>query len=245
MGITGKIDGIDYQAGNLAMMERSGIIFGDDIRGTIHNLEKEGYSVVYLSKNGALAGVATIADTIRSETKQAVRTLKNMGIKKVMMLTGDQPSVAELVASQTGIAEVHAGLMPEEKLQIIENSILSGRKIAMVGDGVNDAPALARATIGVAIGGAGTDVALETADVVLLGNDLSRLVFAVSLSRETRRIIIQNIWIAGLVIVALVGSALAGITSIGSAVVLHEGSTLLVVANALRLLSQKEPIIQS
>lgn len=161
------------------------------------------------------------------------------------MLTGDQASAAAMIAAQSEIDEVHAGLMPEEKLQIIENNILSGRKIAMVGDGVNDAPALARATVGVAMGGAGTDVALETADIVLLGNDLSRLVFAIGLSHETRRIIIQNIWIAGVVIVALVGSALAGITSIGSAVILHEGSTLLVVANALRLLNLKEPIIQS
>ncbi len=245
LGIHGKIAGAVYQAGNLTMMENSGINIDGNVRESIHNLEEKGYSVIFLSKDDSLIGVATIADTIRSETKQAVQTLKNMGMDKVMMLTGDQAPVANLIAAQAGIDEIHAGLLPQEKLEIIESNLASGRKIAMVGDGVNDAPALARATIGIAMGGAGTDVALETADIVLLGNDLSRLVFAASLSRKTRRIIHQNIWIAGLVILFLVGSALAGITSIGTAVILHEGSTLIVVANALRLLNLKEPIIHA
>ena len=242
-GIRGVLAGKTVSAGNAALMAQSDVCITPEVQAAARKLEQEGCNLIYLSMDDRLAGMFAIADTIRPEAPQAVRALKHMGVQDILMLTGDGASAAGKVAAETGIAKVHAGLLPEEKLQIIESYTRQNRGIAMVGDGVNDAPALARATIGVAMGGAGTDVALETADVVLLGNDLRRLVFAIRTGRETRKVVYQNIWIAGLVIIVLMAAALTGNTGIGTAVVFHEGSTLLVVANALRLLTLKEPAV--
>jgi Cd2+/Zn2+-exporting ATPase len=182
--------------------------------------------------------VVAVADTIRPEAAAAVRELKRLGIGRTVMLTGDNRRVAEAIAAQVGIDEFHADLLPEEKLITIRELMQNG-PVAMVGDGVNDAPALATATIGIAMGAAGTDVALETADVVLMADDLSKLPYAISLSRRTRRTIIQNLAFSLAVIAVLVTSALTIGIPLPLGVVGHEGSTVIVVTNGLRLLRTK------
>jgi Cd2+/Zn2+-exporting ATPase len=156
------------------------------------------------------------------------------------MLTGDNNSVARRVAGEVGITEVHSELLPGQKLTIVREMEQDRGVIAMIGDGVNDAPALAAATVGVAMGAGGTAVALETADFVLMGDDLGKLSFAIGLSRASARIIRQNLVIALGVIVLLVIAALTGAIALSVAVVVHEGSTIVVVLNALRLLAWRE-----
>jgi Cd2+/Zn2+-exporting ATPase len=152
------------------------------------------------------------------------------------MLTGDNALSASAIAAQAGLTDFRAGLLPEDKLTVIRDLVSQYGQVGVIGDGVNDAPALANSTVGIAMGGAGTDVALETADVALIGDDLSRLPFAVGLGRLTRAIILQNLAISMGVIALLIVASLTGMVGIGIAVIIHEGSTLVVVANALRLL---------
>ncbi|MCB0079105.1 MAG: HAD-IC family P-type ATPase, partial [Anaerolineales bacterium] len=171
--------------------------------------------------------------------KATVQRLYALGIEKLVMLTGDNETVAHAVAKAVGIDEVRASLLPEDKLEAIRDLRREHGAIAMTGDGVNDAPALATATIGIAMGGAGTAVALESADVALMGDDLSKLPFAIGLSRFSQRVIRQNLAIALGVIVLLIFSSVFGILNLSWAVTFHEGSTVVVVLNALRLLGYK------
>ena len=168
-----------------------------------------------------------------------MRDLKALGIQKMIMLSGDNQQVADAVAKTVGLTEARGDLMPEHKVETIKSIIASEGKVAMVGDGVNDAPAMANATVGIAMGAAGSDVALETADVALMSDDLAHLPFAVGLSRATSRIIKQNLWVSLGVVAVLIPSTILGL-SIGVAVLFHEGSTLIVVVNALRLLAYKD-----
>ena len=159
-----------------------------------------------------------------------------MGIKKLVMLTGDNEQAARNIGREVGVTDVRSGLLPEDKLAAIRDLQREFGAIAMTGDGVNDAPALATATVGIAMGGAGTAVALETADVALMADDLSKLPFAVGLSRASRSIIRQNLVIALGIILLLILVAVLGWVQLSGAVILHEGSTILVILNALRLL---------
>jgi Zn2+/Cd2+-exporting ATPase len=153
-----------------------------------------------------------------------------------VMVTGDNERVASVVGRELGLTEVHAGLLPEDKVRAISDLTEEQGAVGMVGDGVNDAPAMASARVGIAMGGAGTGVALETSDVALMADDLAKLPFAIGLGRAARRTIRQNLAVALATIALLVPAALSGWATIGPAIVFHEGSTLLVVANALRLL---------
>ena len=189
-----------------------------------------------VGRGNEVVGVLALADQTRPETPATLDRLKKLGIKSLIMLTGDNWRVAATIASTVGLTDVRADLLPENKVTAIQELLKKHGKVAMVGDGVNDAPALANATVGIAMGAGGTDVALETADVALMADDLSKLPFAVALSRESRQIIKQNLFIALGVIALLVPSTLFGFANIGIAVFFHEGSTLVVVANALRLL---------
>jgi Cd2+/Zn2+-exporting ATPase len=212
-----------------------------DMLHAIETWEKSGKTVLCLAVSGELAGLIGVQDTIRSDASQAIRLLEKLGIHKTVMLSGDHPRVAETIAHQAGVNEYRAGLLPDDKRQAVAALQREYGVVGMVGDGVNDAPALASASVGIAMGGAATDVALETADVALMASDLTRLPFAVGLGRATRRIIQQNLAIALGVILFLSLFALTGVAGIGSAVIFHEGSTLLVVLNALRLLAYRNP----
>ena len=179
--------------------------------------------------------VLVMADTIRPAARHLAGDLHRLGVKKVVMLTGDQRPVAEAIAREAAVDEVHAGLLPEDKLRIIRELKLEG-SVMMVGDGVNDAPALAMADIGVAMGAAGTDVAMETADIVLMGDRLENIPLLLSHARRARRVLLQNLIFASAVIVVLVVSALGFSLALPLGVVGHEGSTVLVCLNGLRLL---------
>ncbi|MDA1261820.1 MAG: HAD-IC family P-type ATPase, partial [Planctomycetota bacterium] len=159
---------------------------------------------------------------------------------RLIMLTGDNEAVAKAIAGPLGIDEVAAGLLPEHKIEEVRKLMATYGTVAMVGDGVNDAPALAAATVGIAMGAGGTDVALEAADIALMGDDLSKLPFAVGLSRAARKIIVQNVVMSLGVVALLVPFAALGVVPLGIAVLMHEGSTVVVAFNALRLLAYKD-----
>jgi len=199
-------------------------------------LEEQGKTTMLVQVEDRFLGILGLADEPRGTARATLEQLRSLGIKALIMLTGDNERVATSISEQVGLTEYRANLLPEEKVAAIKVLLDRYGRVAMVGDGVNDAPALATSTVGIAMGAGGTDVALETADVALMADDLSRLPFAVGLSRQARRIIRQNLVISLGVILLLIPATLLGMASIGPAIILHEGSTLMVVANALRLL---------
>ncbi|MFH1907809.1 MAG: cation-translocating P-type ATPase, partial [Chloroflexota bacterium] len=241
-GLRSIVDGQTVHIGNLKLMTESNVSVSDDGHTHVERLQGEGKTIMLAAVNGQLAGVIAVADTLRAEAKSTMAALKRIGVPKTIMLTGDNARVGQAIANQVGLTDVRADLLPEDKLTAIRDMVRKFGQVAMVGDGVNDAPALANATIGIAMGGAGTDVALETADVVLMGDDLSKLPFAVGLGRATRSIIQQNLFISLGVIALLIVASLAGWASIGVAIIFHEGSTIVVVLNALRLLGYESEI---
>ena len=201
-------------------------------------LKADGRSTMLVRRGDRFLGVVGLMDTPRASAKAVIQKLHALGIETTIMISGDAQVVADSVARAVGIDEARGDLLPDDKVAAIQTLRRSG-EVAMVGDGVNDAPAMANATVGIAMGAAGSDVALETADVALMADDLSRLPFAVGLSRTTRRIIRQNLWMSLGMVAFLVPATLFGL-GIGPAVALHEGSTLVVVFNALRLLAYKD-----
>lgn len=206
------------------------------MREQVARLESLGKTTMLVRSDSVFLGLLGLADTPRPGMREVFTRLATLGVRQTIMLTGDNEQVAQAVAASVGISNVRAGLLPEEKLKVIDELMHEHGQVAMVGDGVNDAPAMARATMGIAMGGAGTDVALETADVALMADDLSRLPFAIALSRASHTIIQQNLWAAFGVVALLIPATLFGWASIGIAVLIHEGATVLVVLNALRLL---------
>ncbi len=190
-------------------------------------------------------GYLAVADTLRAESAETVHRLHREGIARIVMMTGDNEAAANYIAHQAGIKEVYADLLPEQKLELVKELGEDG-EVVMVGDGVNDAPALASASVGIAMGAGGTDVALETADVVLMSSDLSKLPFAIRLSRDAAKIIRQNVIFSVSVIVFLILVTIllpvfipGYLFPLPLGVVGHEGSTLIVVANGLRLLGRR------
>ncbi|WP_159899594.1 heavy metal translocating P-type ATPase [Salinirussus salinus] len=203
-------------------------------------LESEGKTGVIVVREGrdevTVSGWLAFTDTVRPGAAEMIADLRSLGVEHIVMLTGDNERVAERIADEVGIDEVQAELLPEEKVATIEDLVDRHENVAMVGDGVNDAPALATATLGVAMGGAGTDVALDTADVVLMGDDLSKIPYVLGLGRKTRRTLTVNLAIAFGAIALMVGTILLQGIPLPLAVVGHEGSTVLVSLNGLRLL---------
>ena len=193
-----------------------------------------------LVHNEECVGAIAVADRVRPESREAVAALRKAGVEQVIMLTGDNETVAGAIAAEAGLDNYHAGLMPQDKVDLLRRLEAEYGPVAMVGDGVNDAPALATASIGIAMGAAGTDVALETADVVLMTDDLSKISYAIALSKRARRIVWQNIAFSLSVIVILIMGAFGlfgQALPLPLGVVGHEGSTVLVVFNGLRLLA--------
>ncbi len=199
-------------------------------------LETAGKTVVWVSLAEEIVGIIAVADTVKSEATTAIASLKKLGIEATAMLTGDNQSTAQSVAQILNLDRVHAQLLPEDKLAVIRNLQHKYQNVAMVGDGINDAPALAAATVGVAMGVAGTDVALESADIILMSDNLAKLSQAIQLGRRANRIIKQNITFALSFICLLLIANLVGSINLPLGVIGHEGSTLLVTLNGLRLL---------
>jgi Cd2+/Zn2+-exporting ATPase len=179
-----------------------------------------------------------LMDTPREDAKEVIQKLRDMGLTHLIMLTGDNQRVADAVAKEIGIDDPKGNLLPEDKVEAVKKLREEEGDVAMVGDGVNDAPAMANSTVGIAMGAAGSDVALETADVALMADKISVLPFAIGLSRKTKSIIKQNLWISLGMVALLVPATIFGL-SMGWAVIGHEGSTVVVVFNALRLLAYK------
>ena len=192
-----------------------------------------------VKRSDRFLGVIGLMDTPRRDARAAVAALQGVGIRRAIMLSGDHQLVAESIAREVGLSDAWGDLMPEDKVAAIERLRKEEGKVAMVGDGVNDAPALAHATVGIAMGAAGSDVALETADIALMGDDLSKLPVVIGLSRQASRIIKQNLYLSLGMVTFLIPATIVGFVGIGPAVVFHEGSTLVVVANALRLLAYR------
>ncbi len=242
-GIRAQVEGTEVLLGALRAFADDPVAAKDgSLAETISKLEGEGQTTVIVRQGGNFIGVIALADEPRASSAGIMERLKALGVNQLVMLTGDNEAVAKRVAAKVGLTDVRAALLPENKLTAIRELERQHGAIAMVGDGVNDAPALAAATVGVAMGGAGTAVALETADVALMGDDLGKLAFAVGLSRASRRIIWQNLAIALGVIALLIIGTLSGKVVLSVAVFFHEGSTVLVAVNALRLLAWREPM---
>lgn len=231
-GIQADVDGSTILIGNLDFFKN----LPPEIQQLVREKEREGNTTVLVQRNGQPIGIITVMDTPRPEALETIKRLKKLGIKRMVMLSGDNQQVADSVASQIGVKEAWGGLLPEQKLDAIAALLKREEHVAMVGDGVNDAPAMAKSSVGIAMGAAGSDVALETADVALMSDKLSTLPFAIGLSRQSHRIIKQNLWISLGMVAILVPLTILNVASIGIAVVGHEGSTVLVVFNALRLL---------
>lgn len=238
-GVQAELDGQSVWLGSRKLFahHRTAPEFPKELEAPLALLEEEGKSVVAVAWGSRFLGLVALADTPRPGAQAALVELRRAGLKHLVMLTGDNPKAANLVGRQLGVVDVRAGLLPEQKWKAGQELKEQFGSFAMVGDGVNDAPALAAADVGIAMGGAGTAVALETADVALMGDDLAKLPYAVALSRKSRRVIRQNLVLSLGVIAVLIVTSLSGIGELSWTVVFHEGSTLAVVANALRLLS--------
>ena len=233
-GVRGRIGGQTWHLGNLRLMRELGVAT-PDLQARIEALEQQGKTAIALADGRGAVALAAVADTLKPGSAEAVAGLHRLGVR-TLMLTGDNVRTARAVAEQAGIDEAHGELLPEDKLRAVEAKLGAGGKVGMVGDGINDAPALARADIGFAMGAAGTGTAIETADVALMDDDLRKIGQFVRLSRATHRILLQNIALAlGIKAVFLVLAA-AGHATLWMAVFADVGASLLVVANGLRLL---------
>ncbi len=234
-GATGQIRGEPFFIGSPAWFVERGVDL-TDVNAVIESLQETGNTVVAVGDGQSLLGLIAIADPLRPEAAEAIKGLKRAGIHKVIMLTGDNPRTAQAIAAQAGIDEVFAELKPEDKTRKVEALDQQYGRVAMVGDGVNDAPALAAAHVGIAMGAAGTDVALETADVALMADDLTRLPYLVRFSRRNWSVIRQNLALSTVVIGGLIIGAVSGVFTLPMAVLAHEISEFVVIASGLRML---------
>lgn len=240
-GVRAEVEGEVVEIGNLAMWADQGVTPSVKVKAAEGRLKTAGRSTMIVRSGTRWLGVIGLADLPRPGVSETLRNLRATGIKAIVMLTGDNHGVAEAVASKLGIDDFRANLMPEGKVAALDE--LAGRhgRIAMVGDGVNDAPALAKATVGIAMGGAGTAVALETADVALMGDNLEALPFAIGLARKTAAIIKQNMFVSLAVIAILMLATVFAHLPMSLAIAFHEGSTMVVLVNSMRLLRFSKP----
>ena len=230
-GIVGEVAGVKVTVGKALEIPCSA-----ELKAASNSLETSGKTVIWVSLAEEVIGLIAVADTIKPEAANAIASLKKLGIEATAMLTGDNQRTAQSVAQTLNLDRVHAQLLPEDKLAVIGHLQHTYQNVAMVGDGINDAPALAAATVGVAMGVSGTDVALESADIILMSDNLAKLSQAIQLGRRANRIIKQNITFALFFICLLLLANLVGSINLPLGVIGHEGSTLLVTLNGLRLL---------
>jgi Cd2+/Zn2+-exporting ATPase len=241
-GVEATVDGVRAGVGRAKLFEGHAVLRANgDVEALARRIESRAMTAMSVVHGTRALGAIGVRDAPRPEAKAVVAALAAQGCT-VTMLTGDNAATAKAVAAEVGIAEsaVAAGLMPEDKIARIKALVAEHHAVAMVGDGVNDAPALAAATVGIAMGHGGTDVALEAADVALMQDDLTRLPFAIDLGRATRTMIRQNVIFSMGVVIGLIPLTLFGIVPLPIAVVCHEGSTVLVALHGLRLLSRRD-----
>ncbi len=244
-GVRGQVDGLEIRVGNLRYFEEFTCLELESASTEVARLQAEGKTSVVVAqmvddgRTANLLGVIAFADSLRPVAAEVVRDLKSLGVERVVMLTGDHERIAQAIAQEVGVDEYYADLLPEDKVRIAKALEARYGSVAMVGDGVNDAPALASASIGVAMGAAGTDVALETADVVLLSDELSNIPYVIDLSRQTRKTLVMNLGFAAVMIALMIGAIFTVSLPLPLAVVGHEGGTVLVSLNGLRLLFYK------
>ncbi|BDA68130.1 cobalt-transporting P-type ATPase (cobalt efflux pump) involved in cobalt tolerance [Rivularia sp. IAM M-261] len=238
-GISGEVNSKQVLVGKVSFIQaQTDILINQDLIEHSTRLETEGKTTVWVAENNKILGIIGVADTVRTEAAMMVKRLKKLGAE-IIMLTGDNQRTASYVAQQLGILEVYASLLPEDKVTVIKRLQREYKTVAMVGDGINDAPALATASVGIAMGVAGSDVALETADIVLMADKLEKLVVAIELGKRSIRVVKQNIAFAlTSVLILLVINFTVGIT-LPLGVVGHEGSTVLVTLSGLRLLKNR------
>jgi Cd2+/Zn2+-exporting ATPase len=234
-GAEGWIDGQRFWIGSHRFVHEN-VEEPPDVHRRAEELEDAGHSVVAIGNAEHVCGLVSLADTVRGEARQAVAAMKAAGVRRVVMLTGDNEVTAHAVAGQTGVDEVRSQLLPEDKLWAVEDLTRTHTHVAMIGDGINDAPALAAATVGIAMGAAGTDAAIETADVALMSDDLSKVPWLIGHARHTVSVIRQNVIFALSVKALFLILALAGVSTLWMAIAADMGVSLLVILNALRLL---------
>ncbi len=240
-GITGKVNGTSYYIGSPKLFKELTISnFDKNLEETVTILQNQGKTAMVIGTKKEVLGIIAVADEVRESSKEVIQKLHQLGIKKTIMLTGDNKGTANAIGSHVGVSEIQAELMPQDKLDYIKQLRSEYGNVAMIGDGVNDAPALAASTVGIAMGGAGTDTALETADVALMGDDLRKLPFTVKLSRKTLNIIKANIFFAIAIKVIALLLVIPGWLTLWIAILSDMGATILVALNSLRLMRVKE-----
>ncbi len=235
-GVKATYEGKAIGVGSVVLMEALNVLVNGKTGETLAGLKSEGKTAVLVSMDGQVIGALGISDPIRETSRSMIQRLKETGVKHILMLTGDDELTAKSIARQAGIEEVHAGLLPEDKLAVIRDLQEQGHVVAMIGDGINDAPALAAADIGIAMGAAGTDVAIETADIALMADDLMKVPEAIRLSKSTLRNIRQNVFIALATVSVLLLGVLFGRVHMAGGMLIHEASVLIVILNGMRLL---------
>ncbi|PFN82061.1 heavy metal translocating P-type ATPase [Bacillus sp. AFS076308] len=237
-GVQATIDGVIHYAGNLKLFEEMNVSLGN-IKTLAEEFQRKGKTVVIIGSEQKLLGIIAVSDTLRKTTVNALNALKQVGINQTIMLTGDNEGTAKVIASEAPIDRYFAELMPEDKVNSIKQLQKEGYKVAMVGDGINDAPALATSDLGIAMGGAGTDTAMETADIVLMADNLEKLPHTINLSRKALKIIKQNIWFSLIVKFIALALIFPGWLTLWIAVLSDTGAAIIVILNALRLLKVK------
>src|SRR3989338_2609773 len=235
-GITGRVDGKNIILGNQRLFEEKGIIISAHERKEAQKLEDEGKTILFVAVDSTISGIIAVEDVLRDEVPLSVEELKRIGVKRLILLTGDNERVASAIAKRLGIAEFKANLLPEDKIKIVKELQADGYKVCMIGDGVNDAPALAQSDVGIAMGVAGTDVAIEASHVALMRDDWSQVPHAIMVGRNTYKIIRQGIALSITWDIITMGLASVGILSPVMAAALEELPTIAVAANASRLL---------
>ena len=235
-GVEGRVDGRTAWIGNEVMARRMESRIPPLLRGWTAEATSRGRSVVYVGEGNRALGALAFGDRLKPDAAASIRHLKYEGVRWITILSGDHPDAVRAVAAELGVDEVRAGLLPHEKVEAIQALSERSHGVAMVGDGVNDAPAMAAASLGIAMGAAGTDVAIETADVVLMGEEVAKVDYVLHLGRRARRVVRQNVYFSIGWMLLLVALASTVGLPLSLAVVAHEGSTLLVALNGLRLL---------
>ena len=237
-GVQATIQGNIFYAGNLKLFEEMNVSLVD-VKNYVQEIQDKGKTVIIIGTQNQIIGIIAVSDTIRETSASALKALKQSGVNQTVMLTGDNEGTAKMIASEANVNRYFAGLLPEDKVDAIKKLQNEGHKVAMVGDGINDAPALATADLGIAMGGAGTDTAMETADIVLMADNLDKLPHTMKLSRKSLTIIKQNIWFSIIIKVIALVLIFPGWLTLWMAVLSDTGAALIVILNAIRLLKFK------